>query len=155
MHDAVAVHGQVLHHVHVDNPAIEVPRHAGRGVGHGLGESDRVRVHVPCLDAVVGGPARVDQRLPRAGRASDGQLLQCSAVSALGMALEVGENQHGIVVQDVLPHQVALQDPAVVDLPSHVGPLGVHEVHPEPVGPSVLLKEPQVGLGVVSPNLSP
>lgn len=24
----------VLHHVHVDNPAIEVPRHAGRGVDH-------------------------------------------------------------------------------------------------------------------------
>ena len=83
----------------------------------------------------------MDQRLPGTGSASYGQLLEGSPVPSLGVPLEVGEHQHGVVVQDVLPHEVALQYPAVGDIPLDVGPLGVHEVHVEP-GPSVLLQEP-------------
>lgn len=111
---------------------------------------------VPRLDAVVRGTAGVDQRLPGTGSASDGQLLEGSPVPSLGVPLEVGEHQHGVVDQDVLPNEVALQDPSVWDIPLDVGPLAFMRSTSNRVHPcsSRSLRWDSV-LSLTPPNLSP
>ena len=104
---------------------------------------------LPGLEAVIGFPGGVDQRLPRPGGAADGQLLQGAAVAAHGVALEVGQHQHGVIMQDVFAHVVLLQDLAIGDGPHHVGTLGVHQVHVEVLGPAMLLQQLPVGLRMI------
>ena len=91
----------------------------------------------------------MNQRLARPGGAADGELLQRPAVAAHGMALKVGQHQHGIVVEDVLAQVVLLQDFPVGDGPHHIGALGVQQVHGEVLVPAVLLYELEVGFRIV------
>ena len=84
------VHGEVFHHVDTGKLAPEVLRHAGGGVGHGLGELHGAGVLLPGGKTVVGFAGGVNQRLARPGGAADGELLQRPAVAAHGMALKVG-----------------------------------------------------------------
>ena len=118
-------------------------------IRHGLWKDHGAGVLLPGLEAVIGFPGGVDQRLPRPGGAADGQLLQGAAVAAHGVALEVGQHQHGVIMQDVFAHVVLLQDLAIGDGPHHVGALGVHQVHVEVLGPAMLLQQLPVGLRMI------
>ena len=68
---------------------------------------------LPGLEAVVGLAGGVDQRLACPGGAADGQLLQGAAVAAHGVTFEVGEDEHGVVVRDVVGDVVFLEHLAV------------------------------------------
>ena len=120
------------------------------GVRHRLAEAILLGVLVPGLDVVVRHAAGVDQRLALGRRAADGQLLERAAVAAHGVALEVRQHQHGIVVEDVLAQQVLLEHLAVGDVPHDVGTLGVHQVDGEVFAPAVVLDQLPVGLGMVA-----
>ena len=71
------------------------------------------------------------------------------AIAAHGVALEVGQHQHGIIIHNILAHAVLFQNLAVWDRPNHIRPLGVHQIHIKILGPAVLLQKLEVGLGIV------
>ena len=66
------------------------------------------------------------------------------------MTLEVCEDQHGVIVQDVLAEGVGLQDLAVRDVPDDVRAFGVHEVDRQVLGPAVVLEEREMAFGMVA-----
>ena len=123
--------------------------HAGGRVRHGLREGHAAGVLLPGLKAVIRLAGGVDQRLARPGGAADGELLQRPAIAAHGVALEVGQHQHGIIIHNILAHAVLFQNLAVWDRPNHIRPLGVHQIHIKILGPAVLLQKLEVGLGIV------
>ena len=147
---AVTVDGQVLHHGHVGNLAGKVVGHGAGGVGHGLQEgilrADVLPQHGLILDLAAG----VDVGLAGAGSTADGQLLQCAAVTAHGVALKVDQNQHAVVVFDALTQQVLAQDLAILHGPDNVRSFGIHDVNVEQVAPAVLFHQLYVLGGLVA-----
>ena len=147
---AVAVHGQILHHVDEGDLPLKMLRHAGGSISHGLREDHGAGVLLPGLEAVVGLAGGVDQGLAPGAGTADGQLLQSSAVAAHGVPLEVSQHQHRVVIHDVFAQVILLEDFSVGDGPDHVRTLGVHQVHIKIFGPAVLLQELAMGLCVVT-----
>ena len=92
----------------------------------------------------------MDERLALGAGAADGQLLERSAVTAHGVALEVRKDKHAVIVHDVLGDVVFLEHLAVRDGPDEVRSLYVHEVNGEVPVPAVLLYELEVGVRVVA-----
>ena len=118
---------------------MKVLHHGGGGVSHRLQEG-----------VVVGGPdllrlaGAVDIGLSVGGGAADGELLQRAAEAAHRMALEVGENQHGVIVHRVLAQEGLPDALAARDGELQVGTLGVQQVHGEALAPAVLLQQGHV-----------
>ena len=92
----------------------------------------------------------MDIGLAVGGGAADGELLQRAAEAAHGMALEVGEDQHGVIVSDVLAQKVLLDALALGDGELQVGTLGVQQVHGEVLAPAVLFQQGHVLLSGVA-----
>ena len=70
-----------------------------------------------------------------AGSAADGDILERTAKTAHRMALEVGQHQHGIIVEQVLAHGHFLEVPSAGDGQGDVA-VGIHDVH-RAEGPAV------------------
>lgn len=94
-------------------------------------------------------PGTVDVGLAVAGGAADGQLLQGAAEAAHGVALEVGQDQHGIIVCHVLAHIVLVNFMTFGNVQHHVWALGVQQVNVKMLAPAVLFEGSQVLLGGV------
>lgn len=81
---AVAVNGKILHDGDIGNLARKVLCHGGGGVCHGFKEGVLLGAVLP-QDVLIGDlAAGMDVRLAGAGRAADGQLLERTAVAAIG-----------------------------------------------------------------------
>ena len=131
---AVAVDRHVLHHVDKDHVALEIVHDRGRRVRHGVEE-----LILLCRPHLVGLARAVDIRLAVGRGAADGQLLQCAAEAAHRVALEVRQNQHGVIVRHVLANEVLLNLLAVRNCELQIGSLGVQQVDREALRPAVLL----------------
>ena len=92
----------------------------------------------------------VDILLAPGGGDADGDILQRAAKAAHGVALEMGEHQKGIVIGQVGPHEVLLDDLAAGDGQLYVVRL-VHDVHLGGAEPAVALHGDLVGVGGVAP----
>ena len=92
----------------------------------------------------------VDVGLAVGRRAADGELLERAAEAAHRMPLEVGEDEHGIVVGNVLADEVLLNTPAVRNGKLQIGALGIENVHVEIRAPAVLDHRAAVLLGGVA-----
>lgn len=103
----------------------------------------------PAFVTVVASPGGMNEGLPGAGGAADGKLLEGPAVSTHRMALEMGQDEHGVVNEDVFTDGVGLKRLPAFDRPNDVWPLGIHQIDFEVFVPAVLLKKLKVGLGVV------
>ena len=99
---------------------------------------------------LFGAPSAVNIGFAVGGGHADGQLLQGSAVAAHGVALEVGENQHGIIIGQVLAHVILVNHLAVWNVQLQVGPLGVQQVDGEFLAPAVISKQLAVPFSGVS-----
>ena len=142
---AVAVDGHVLHHVDVDDLAVEKLDDGLRRVGHGLKEG--ILLGRPHLFGLA---RAVDVRLACAGRASDGELFERAAEAAHRVALEVGKNEHGIIIFDILADQILLDALAVRDGELKIGTLGIENVDIEELAPAVFDHRAAVGVGRVA-----
>ena len=145
---AVAVDGHVLHNVHIQGVAAEVLHNGGRSVRHRLEE--RVMVSRP---EVVRIADAVDILLAVGGGDAYRQLLECSAVAARGVALEVREDEHRIILVDILADVILLDLFAVGDIKHLVGAFRVHYIDVEIMAPAVQLHGLPVVLGGVAPAL--
>ena len=142
---AVAVHGHILHNVDENGLVLEIFRHGRGGVRHRVEEA--VVVGSPDLFGLAG---TVDIGLAVGRRAADGELLERAAEAAHRMPLEVGEDEHGIVVGNVLADEVLLNAPAVRNGKLQIGALGIENVHVEIRAPAVLDHRAAVLLGGVA-----
>ena len=61
----------------------------------------------------------------------------------------MGQNQHGVVVDDIFAQMVFLQDFSLRNGPYHVRALGIHQIHVKIFRPAVLLKQLLMGLRVI------
>ena len=138
---AVAVDGEVLHDIYKGNLAVKVTHHRRGGVCHCLAKTQLLGVLIPRLHVAVSRAAGVNAGLARAGRAADGELLERAAVAAHRMSLEVGEYQHGVVVDDVFADEIFVQHFTVFDLPRKIRAFGVHQVNVEQLAPAVVLQK--------------
>ena len=82
--------------------------------------------------------------------AADGQLLQGAAEAASGVALEMGQHQHGIVIGDVLAYVILLNGLAVRDGQLQIGAFGIQKIHPEAAQPAVVFKQLAVLVGSIA-----
>ena len=71
--------------------------------------------------------------IPGTGGAADGKLLEGPAVSTYRMALEMGQDEHGVVIEDVFADGVGLKHLPAFDRPNDVWPLGIHQINFEVV----------------------
>ena len=120
MVDAVAVDAHVVHHADVDDALslLEVVRHCLGCCRHALKEAvlvaDVFRCpklgHVEFLHLSRG----VDICLAVAAGTADTEVLQCAAVSAHRVSLEVVEGNHEVVVGDMSTHDVVFDVPLVL-----------------------------------------
>ena len=92
----------------------------------------------------------MDVRLACAGRASDGELFERTAEAAHRVALEVGKNEHGIIIFDILADQILLDVLAVRDGELKIGTLGIENVDIEELAPAVFDHRAAVGVGRVA-----
>ena len=92
----------------------------------------------------------MDVGLAVGGRAADGELLERAAEAAHRMPLEVGEDEHGIVVGNVLADKVLVNTPGVRNGKLQIGALGIENVHVEIRAPAVLDHRAAVLLGGVA-----
>ncbi len=95
----------------------------------------------------------MDEHLARIGSAPDGELLERAAETAHRVPLEVAEHQHGLIVHQMLAHQVLMQHPPVLNGKRHVGAIGIHDVHLEELGPPMRRHQLLVLLGGVARTL--
>ena len=86
----------------------------------------------------------MDQCLACRRSTAYGELLERTAVASHGMAFEVSQNKHGIIVENVLAQIVFLQDLAVRDGPDHIRTFRVHQVNSEDLVPAVILDQCQM-----------
>ena len=142
---AVAVNAHVLHDVDENHVAVEVIHNAAGCVRHGF--QKRIMIRRP---EVFRHARAVDIRLAVGRCHADGQLLQCAAVAAHGMSLEVGKHQHGIVIFQIFADKIFLDDLAVRDIQLHIGAFGVQQVYREVAAPAVLVHQLAVLLGGVA-----
>ena len=147
---AVTVHGEVFHHIHERHAAVEIIHNGACRVRHARKEHVLRRKAVPELALVGRRAAGVNPHLARSGGAADGELLERSAVAAHRVALEVGEDEHGVVVFDVLADDVLFQHAAVRNGKLQIGAFGIENVHVEHLRPAMLAQEAAVLLGIVA-----
>ena len=81
----------------------------------------------PAFVTVAASPGGMNESLPCAGGAADGKLLEGPAASAHRVALEMGQDEHGVVIEDVLADGVGLKRLPAFDRPNDVWPLGIHQ----------------------------
>lgn len=103
----------------------------------------------PAFVTVVASPSGMNEGLPGAEGAAGGKLLEGPAVSPHRMALEMGQDEHGVVIEDVFADGVGLKRLPAFDRPNDVWHLGIHQIDFEVFVLAVLLKKLKVGLGVV------
>ena len=136
MVDTVAVDTHVVHHADVDDTLLflEVVRHSLSRCCHALEESVLVADELGCPELgdvehfhLAGG---VYIGFAVAAGATDGEVLQRSAVATHGMSLEVVEGNHEVVVGHVASHDVVLDMCGVHHGDTYLA-LFVHDVHPE------------------------
>ena len=142
---AVAVNAHVLHNVDENHVAVEVIHNAAGCVRHGF--QKRIMIRRP---EVFRHARAVDIRLAVGRCHADGQLLQCAAVAAHGMSLEVGKYQHGIVIFQIFADKIFLDDLAVRDIQLHIGAFGIQQIYREIAAPTVLVHQLAVLLGGVA-----
>ena len=144
---AVTVDRHVLHDIDVGNAAAlsEEVDHRARSIGHGLKE-----LVVIGRPDILGHCDAVDVRLAVGRSHTDRELLERAAETSHGMALEVRQHQHRVVLGQVLAHEVLLEAQAIRDGQLKVGALGIHEVDVEVIVPSMLGNRAQVLLGRVA-----
>ena len=146
---AVAVHAHVAHNADVGHVAAEVLDHAAGGVCHAFQESILGSYVIPQHILIRGLSGGVDVGLAGGGGTADGQLLQRAAEAAHGMALEVGEHQHGVVVVQVFANQILFDLLAVGDFQLQIGAFGIHDIHIKIMAPAMVLHEFDVLVGGV------
>ena len=142
---AVAVNAHVLHDVDENHVAVEVIHNAAGCVRHGF--QKRIMIRRP---EVFRHARAVNIRLAVGRCHADGQLLQCAAVAAHGMSLEVGKYQHGIIIFQIFADEIFLDDLAVRDIQLHIGAFGVQQIYREIAAPAVLVHQLTVLLGGVA-----
>ena len=141
---AVAGHRHVAHHVHIGHVFAEVVDGSLGGLGDALHE-----FFFSNAPHVVGAFPRVYPGLPDATvGAADAYVLVAAAETAHGVALEVSESDHGIVVQQVLADGHLLEPLAAVYRQKGRA-LGIHDVHGAE-GPAVHLQCLAMLLGSVA-----
>ena len=141
---AVAVHAHVLHDVDVHSIALEEIHHGRCRVCHGAKEA--VVIRSPDLLHITGA---VDIGLAVGGCHTDGKLLQRAAETAHGMALEMGQHQHAVVIGQVLANVILLNHLAVGNLQHQIRACCVQQVNCVKIAPAVLLKSSNMPLGGV------
>ena len=141
---AVAGDGHVAHHIDIRYVLAEIVRYRLAGLGHALHE-----LLLGDIPLVVLTGSGVDPGLADAAvSAADADVLAAAAETSLGMSLEMGENDHRVVVGDVAAHRHAVEPFAAFHRQGQ-GVLLVHDVHGAE-GPSVDLQSPAVLLGGVA-----
>lgn len=123
---AVAVDREVVHHVDVDDVAsllAEVGVHRVGGGGHAFEEG----VLLGCFPMGGGGAGGMDIELAAARGHADGEVFQRAAEAAHGVSLEVGEDDHEIVVGQVAADLVVFDVGGVDHRQAH-GAVGIHDV---------------------------
>ena len=132
---------------------MEIIHNGACRVRHARKEHVLRRKAVPELVLVGRRAAGVNPHLARSGGAADGELLERSAVAAHRVALEVGEDEHGVVVFDVLADDVLFQHAAVRNGKLQIGAFGIENIHVEHLRPAVLAQEAAVLLGEIARTL--
>ena len=136
----VAVHRHAAHHVDEADALAEVVARRLGGFRHGFHEELLARPLIPGLRNIVD---RVDLLLADLPvGAADGDVLHGTAEAAHRMPLEVRQNDHGVVVADVLAHRHGLEMLAALH-GKHRRAFGVHDVD-RTEGPAVHLERFQV-----------
>ena len=64
--------------------------------------------------------------------------------------IEMRENEHGIIVLDVLAHMVFLQDLATWDRPDDIWSFRVHQVYLKILRPAMFFQQLQMGISMVT-----
>ena len=141
---AVAVDAHVVHHVDVDDAILllEIVHHGLRSGSHAFEEAVLVADvflcpkfrHIEHFHLASG----VDVGLAVRTGAADAEVLQCAAVAAHRVTLEVVEGDHEVVVGDMAAHNVVLEVRRVLHGDAHLALL-VHDVHFEQGRESVTL----------------
>ena len=134
---AVAVNGDVDHGGDVGGAVLEIAVDAGSGVAHSGDEGKLGGSHI----VAVGLAGAVDVFLAVGGSAADGKLFEGAAEAAHSVALEVGEDEQGMVVGEMAADEVLLDLLAVGDVKDEVGAVAVQEVNSEVFGPFVVAEK--------------
>ncbi len=84
------------------------------------------------------------------GSTADGKLLERPAVTAHGMPLEMGKDDHGIILCQIFSHKVLFQDLSVRYWENKVRAFRIHQVHFEVTCPAMTCQKLDVLVCIVS-----
>ena len=131
---AVAVDGQIVHHIDEQNIAVQGIHHGLAGLGHGVHEHGGRTAPGAGMALAAG----VNQAFALGGGDADGDILQGAAEAAQHVALEVAEHQHSVKLSEPGTHQILGENGAAVDGQGERAGL-VHDHHIGDLGEPVIL----------------
>ena len=101
---AIAIDGHAAEHVEVDDVFPKIIDGGFGGFGHVFHQGFFRRPYIPVFGDVIGGNAVHLAFSDASVGATDGEIFHGAAEAAHGVAFEVGEDDHGVVIDDVSAH---------------------------------------------------